>query len=383
MKRVLILTEFYPPNNSGVSQSVRRFVNLLIQKGCTDVQLAVIEPLTDVLFYPQYRKECTNGIVVWHINAGKRRALTNPEDIRVCEYMLKQIVIKSSIDAIHAYNIFNAGYIAYRIYMECKLPYILSIRGNDLTRKMYSYGDLYAQKQIINNASFITCVNGFLQDCLLKNFSGSTDKSRVIYNSVLPEKQWAEFLSHKNELREYHKVYDKYVFTYIGKIKEKKQTMMLIDAFTLFNRFNPDTVLYIVGYVYQEDKANFQKQVKKCKNIIHVPKVPHEEVGAYYAISDVFVQMSYDDGLPNTLLEAMYMQVPVIASSIFSDFLNDGVDALLVDPFSIEDLLNAMYRLYTNSCLREALKDAAARLLSDKLSNENECSSFLKIYEEI
>ena len=77
------------------------------------------------------------------------------------------------------------------------------------------------------------------------------------------------------------------------------------------------------------------------------------------------------------------MQVPVIASSIFSDFLNDGVDALLVDPFSIEDLLNAMYRLYTNSCLREALKDAAARLLSDKLSNENECSSFLKIYEEI
>ena len=158
---------------------------------------------------------------------------------------------------------------------------------------------------------------------------------------------------------------------------------MLIDAFTLFNRLNPDTVLYIVGYVYQEDKANFQKQVKKCKNIIHVPKVPHEEAGAYYAISDVFVQMSYDDGLPNTLLEAMYMQVPVIASSIFSDFLNDGVDALLVDPFSIEDLLNAMYRLYTNSGLREALKDAAARLLSDKLSNENECSSFLKIYEEI
>lgn len=383
MKRILILTEFFPPNNSGVSQSVRRLVDLLLQREHANVSVAAIEPLTEEYFYPQYRKESINGITVWHIHAGNSRPLTCPTDMRVCEYMLKNIIDLDSIDAIHAYNIFNAGYIAYRLYLECNIPYILSIRGNDLTRRMYSYGDLYAQTLIINNAKAITCVNGFIQDCLLKNFPETTAKSEVIYNSILPEKQWTDYLNNKDELKKYYKVQDKFVFTYIGEVKEKKQTMMLIDAFMRFNKQYPDTILYIVGYIYQEDKELLEKLIKQCDNIIHIPKVTHEEVGAFFAISDAFVQISYDDGLPNTLLEAIYMQVPVIASSIYSDFLNDGIDALLANPFSLEELTDNMRRLYTDSQLRERLKDAAAKLLSEKLSNEKEYSSFVRIYNEI
>ena len=383
MKKILILTEFFPPNNSGVSLSVSRFVTLLRQKGHKNISVAAIEPLTEEYSYPQYRKEAVDGITVWHIYAGTGRPLTKAEDIRVCEYMVKDIIAQNLIDAIHAYGIFNAGYIAYRINQECNIPYILSVRGNDLTRKLYSYGEIYPQSLIIRKAQAITYVNGFLQNCLLQNFPEVSGKSYVVYNSIVPEKEWQNYRNQRSELKKRYQVQDKFVFTYIGEVKEKKQTMMLMDAFRRFNNRYPDTVLYIVGYVYHEDREMLDKLLKQCRDILYVPKVTHEEVGRFYAISDAFVQMSYDDGLPNALLEAIYMQVPIIASNIFSDFLTHGEDALLANPFSIQELSDSMLRLYSDPLLRERLAESASQLLSGKLSTENEYSSFTNIYDKI
>lgn len=383
MNKVLILTEFFPPNNSGVSQSVKRLFDLLQHHHHSNISVAVIEPLTDAYYYPQFWDERINNITIWHINVGKNRPLSTPEDIRVSEYMLKEIVLTNSIDIIHAYNIFNAGYIAYRLYVQCNIPYILSIRGNDLTRRLYNYPDLFAQTLIINNARIITCVNGFLQKCLIQNFPDVIDKTRVIYNSILPEKSWMDYLSKRGELRKEYNVNNKFVFAYIGEVKEKKQTMMLIDAFMQFNKQYKDTKLYIVGYVYQEEQSLLSKLLKLCADIVYVPKVTHEEVGKFFAIADAFVQISYDDGLPNTLLEAMYMQVPIVTSSIFSDFLSNGQTALLTNPFSKKELLNNLSMVYLDSHLRKKLVFSSQKLIQDILSTQKEYLSYIATYEEI
>lgn len=383
MKRILILTEFFPPNNSGVSQSVKRLVEMIRCNGVDNVSVASIEPFTEEYSYPQYRKEDVDGIAVWRINTGKKRPLNSPEDIRVAEYITKKIVLQESIEAIHAYNIFNAGYIAYQINKELSIPYILSIRGNDLTRGLYAYNDLYVQKLIIDNAKVIVCVNGFLYDRLLQNYPEASARSSVIYNSIIPETQWQNHLKMKECLKQEADVQKKFVFAYIGEVKEKKRTLMLMDAFMSLNEQYPDTLLYIVGYVYQEEMDYMNKMLEQCRNIIYIPKVTHEEVGKFYAISDAFVQMSHDDGLPNSLLEAIYMQVPVIASSIFSDFLTDEEDALLVDPFSKKELIEKMKFIYLNSQKRGQIAESALKLISGKLSSENEYLSFVRIYDEI
>lgn len=383
MKRILILTEFFPPNNSGVSQSVKRLVEMIRCNGVDNVSVASIEPFTEEYSYPQYRKEDVDGIAVWRINTGKKRPLNSPEDIRVAEYITKKIVLQESIEAIHAYNIFNAGYIAYQINKELSIPYILSIRGNDLTKGLYAYNDLYVQKLIIDNAKAIVCVNGFLYDRLLQNYPEASARSSVIYNSIIPETQWQNHLKMKECLKQEADVQKKFVFAYIGEVKEKKRTLMLMDAFMSLNEQYPDTLLYIVGYVYQEEMDYMNKMLEQCRNIIYIPKVTHEEVGKFYAISDAFVQMSHDDGLPNSLLEAIYMQVPVIASSIFSDFLTDEEDALLVDPFSKKELIEKMKFIYLNSQKRGQIAESALKLISGKLSSENEYLSFVRIYDEI
>lgn len=383
MKRILILTEFFPPNNSGVSQSVKRLVEMIRCNGVDNVSVASIEPFTEEYSYPQYRKEDVDGIAVWRINTGKKRPLNSPEDIRVAEYITKKIVLQESIEAIHAYNIFNAGYIAYQINKELSIPYILSIRGNDLTRGLYAYNDLYVQKLIIDNAKAIVCVNGFLYDRLLQNYPEASARSSVIYNSIIPETQWQNHLKMKECLKQEADIQKKFVFAYIGEVKEKKRTLMLMDAFMSLNEQYPDTLLYIVGYVYQEEMDYMNKMLEQCRNIIYIPKVTHEEVGKFYAISDAFVQMSHDDGLPNSLLEAIYMQVPVIASSIFSDFLTDEEDALLVDPFSKKELIEKMKFIYLNSLKRGQIAESALKLISGKLSSENEYLSFVRIYDEI
>ena len=90
MKRILILTEFFPPNNSGVSQSVKRLVEMLRKNGQGYVSVASIEPLTENYPYQQFRREESDSITIWRINVGKTRPLNSPEDIRYAEYIVKK-----------------------------------------------------------------------------------------------------------------------------------------------------------------------------------------------------------------------------------------------------------------------------------------------------
>ena len=80
-----------------------------------------------------------------------------------------------------------------------------------------------------------------------------------------------------------------------------------------------------------------------------------EELCGYYlhAVALVFTSLSEGFGMP--ILEAMSLGTPVITSNISSmEELAGGV-ALLVDPFSVEDISTAMERIYSDHELREEL----------------------------
>jgi glycosyltransferase involved in cell wall biosynthesis len=74
------------------------------------------------------------------------------------------------------------------------------------------------------------------------------------------------------------------------------------------------------------------------------------DLRSFYEAIDVFALSSLREGLPNVLLEAMAMGVPVVATRIagIPRLITDGENGLLVEAGSVDQLVNALERVLTD-----------------------------------
>jgi glycosyltransferase involved in cell wall biosynthesis len=100
---------------------------------------------------------------------------------------------------------------------------------------------------------------------------------------------------------------------------------------------------------------------------------------------DVFVQSSDDEGTSNALLEAMALEVPIVATRVggTADLVTDGVHGQLVAPRDVASLANAIERTIIE---REAttirVRNARARV-EGPLSFETRNRTLERIYDEL
>jgi glycosyltransferase involved in cell wall biosynthesis len=83
-----------------------------------------------------------------------------------------------------------------------------------------------------------------------------------------------------------------------------------------------------------------------------------QDIASFYAECDAFILPSVDDGFGMALFEALANGVPSIASRNCgaSELLAAERDCLLIDAFSVEQIMEAVLRLYESQELRERLQ---------------------------
>jgi len=86
------------------------------------------------------------------------------------------------------------------------------------------------------------------------------------------------------------------------------------------------------------------------------------DINQFYQDCDAFVLPSVDDGFGMALAEAVASGVPSIATRNCgaTELLEDERDLLLIDAFSVDQIKEALLRLYTSPELRERLSVAGA-----------------------
>jgi glycosyltransferase involved in cell wall biosynthesis len=85
--------------------------------------------------------------------------------------------------------------------------------------------------------------------------------------------------------------------------------------------------------------------------------VGQDEIRRHYEQADAFCLPSFAEGVPVVLMEAMAMQLPVVATRIagIPELIEDGVSGLLVAPARAGELADALARLAASPQLREQL----------------------------
>jgi glycosyltransferase involved in cell wall biosynthesis len=100
---------------------------------------------------------------------------------------------------------------------------------------------------------------------------------------------------------------------------------------------------------------------------------------------DVFVLPSLFEGLSSSLVQAMGIGLPVIASDIPShrEIIKDGFTGLLYPTRNVHILSSKIEQLLDNKCLREVLGRNAKLFVKEKIDIKSVVEEYSRIYHEI
>jgi glycosyltransferase involved in cell wall biosynthesis len=152
-----------------------------------------------------------------------------------------------------------------------------------------------------------------------------------------------------NWRRRYGIAEERFVFTFIGKVVREKGVEELIHAFTQLNRMESTRpVLLIAGPIEPHIDPLSESTMQ---TLLQHPDIVYlgyqEKVFPLLALCDCLVLPSYREGLPMVVIEALAMELPVIATDIPAtlDALNQGEFGYPVPPYSSRTLLETMQKI--------------------------------------
>ena len=110
-----------------------------------------------------------------------------------------------------------------------------------------------------------------------------------------------------------------------------------------------------------------------------------KDVIPLYEAMDLFVLSSLREGLPNVVLEAMALEVPVVATRIagIPRLIEDGKNGLLADPGAVEPLAEAVARLVDNRELRIAFQKEGRATVETRYGFQSRVNKFRIIYDDL
>ncbi|QDU20064.1 glycosyltransferase [Urbifossiella limnaea] len=109
------------------------------------------------------------------------------------------------------------------------------------------------------------------------------------------------------------------------------------------------------------------------------------DVRGYFEAMDVFALSSLREGLPNVVLEAMALEVPVVATRVngVPRLVQDGVNGTLVDSGDAAVLSAALGRLLGDAALRERFRAAGRETVEGRFSFAGRMRKLAAVYDDL
>lgn len=214
------------------------------------------------------------------------------------------------------------------------------------------------------------------------------ERIRVIYEAAGPEYQPIIDSETRAQARARYGLGKRYIF-YLGGLDQRKNIPQLVRAFArLYMQVkDPDLQLLIAGNPDKHkgplfpDPRPIARELGISEQIIY-SYIEEEDKPTLYSDTSLFVFPSLYEGFGLDPLEAMGCGAPVVCSNRTSLPEVVGEAALSVDPVNLEALVEAMYRVLTNTALQADLR-ARSLQQAKRFSWHKTAEQTLAVYEEV
>ena len=166
---------------------------------------------------------------------------------------------------------------------------------------------------------------------------------KVLYNAIEPENG---------------NIYDPDAtgILFVGRLGERKGTYDLIEALSdLEDKLPSEIKVYFCGDGEVEKVKKLLEEKNLSHRAAHVGWCAKAQLKQFFEQSMLLILPSYHEGLPMSLLEAMYAGIPCIATEVdgIPELIRSGSNGLLVEPGNIEQIKNSLLQLIQNKELRK------------------------------
>jgi glycosyltransferase involved in cell wall biosynthesis len=151
-------------------------------------------------------------------------------------------------------------------------------------------------------------------------------------------------------------VKDDVLLGFVGRLSEEKNLFTLVEAFASALKCTKKLKLILVGPGPLQKRLEMISLERNASDKIVLTGIRYD-VNRILSAFDIFVLPSYTEGCSTSLQEAMAAGRAIIASDIpgIREFVRDHVEAVLVNPYEVDELKQAILLLYRNPTLRTEL----------------------------
>jgi colanic acid/amylovoran biosynthesis glycosyltransferase len=124
----------------------------------------------------------------------------------------------------------------------------------------------------------------------------------------------------------------------------------------------------------------------KLRDRVHlVGWLTQEQVRDYLHQSDVLLQSSLSEGLPNAVLEAMACALPVVVTDCggLREVVRDGIEGYLCPRRSSKKVADALYKLWENPEQARRMGEAGRLRVVSKFALSRQVDEFVRLYDSL
>lgn len=382
--KILFLNYEYPPLGGGAANATECLLREYADMLDTEVHL-----VTSAIGGEYVREEIGEHVIVHRIPIGK-----NPEDLHhqsrgnllaytVKGYFFARKLIREErdFDLVHAFFTVPCGAMAYLLRLEFRLPYIVSLRGADVPGYSERFTIIYAFVRPLVRMIWKSAAAVVSNSRGLMELAKETRPKQDI--PVIPNGVDIEQFSPGKEVSE-----DTIIrILVVSRLTPRKGIRFLIRSMKMLHETHPKQKIELLVAGGGDEEAALKALVESegvSDRIRFLGRVPHDELPQVYRQADIFCLPSLNEGMSNTVLEAIASGLPIVATVTggTDELVTDGENGYFVEMESPEDLAEKLGELVADPALRTRM-GVASRTRAEQMSWHAVAERYAKLYRGI
>ena len=368
--KILMLNSEYPPLGGGQG-SANRFIYQCLQK-YPNLQIDLVTAST----HKSHTQESKIG-KIYYLDIDKQDKNIHTQSIKnLILYSIKslwksfKLIKKTKYDLIVAWAGVPAGFLAMTLKLVFGIPYIALLRGADVPfyEKKWQTLDKFIFSKLSpivwKNANQVIANSEILRELALK--IAPKQPITLIGNGVDTQKFYPAPTLPNSKL----------TLVSTGRLTERKGYQFVIPALASYT----DIELWLIGE--GELRDTLKQMAQKAKITAQfLGYRSQDEIVTYLQQADIFILPSSNEGMSNSLLEAMACGLPVIVTDVGGTkelLQNNGI---LVEKESSESIREAI-QTYRNQPELLKIHGANSRKITEEMSWEAKTQEFFQAFQK-
>ncbi|MCA9131781.1 MAG: glycosyltransferase [Planctomycetales bacterium] len=275
-----------------------------------------------------------------------------------CAWRLANVLRREKVQLVHAHQYAPFFYSALARLCGAHYPILFTEHGRDFP-DFRRPKRVLANRLLLRRCDHVVAVGNYVRTALVDHEGLSAKRIEVIYNGVDasrfdPQRALREIVRRELRLQE-----DEFAIVQVARLNRLKDYGTALRAIAQVCRVYPQVRYFLVGE--GEEQATLQRLRQDLGLQRQVTMLgPRSDVPRLLQGMDLFLLTSVSEGIPLTLIEAMFSQLPCVATGVggVPEVVVHGQTGWVVAPQRPDELAAGILKLVQADELRQRLAAA-------------------------